>query len=151
MGSATPVDAELEILKSRTNAEKVVQQLHLNWRIIDRPEDVTFRILEFISSAEDPSYTVELTGNGGYTVLDAEDKQGRKRPQRSAAARQGADPAADKTHRKKGETFGLQILPFNGTVAALRRKDQRLRGGKKDQHHLGHLYRYQSDSRPATW
>jgi tyrosine-protein kinase Etk/Wzc len=72
LGGANPVDAELEILKSRTNAEKVVEQLHLDWRILDRPEDVTFRMLEFVSSAEGLLYTVELTGNGGYRVRDAD-------------------------------------------------------------------------------
>jgi len=131
MGSATPVDAELEILKSRTNAEKVVDQLHLNWRIIDRPDTVTFRILEFISNAEKPAYTVELTGNGGYTVRD-EDKALIGTGHSDQLLRgKGLTLLLSNLTGEKGDTFRLQIRPFNGTVAALRRNINASEVGKK--------------------
>lgn len=131
MGSATPVDAELEILKSRTNAEKVVEQLHLNWRIIDRPEDVSFRILEFVSSAKEPSYTVELTGNGGYTVRDAD-----RNPVGSGRSDQllrgkGLTLLLAGLSGEKGKSFGLRINPFNATVAGLRQQIKAAEVGKK--------------------
>ncbi|MGB7630483.1 MAG: Wzz/FepE/Etk N-terminal domain-containing protein, partial [Candidatus Deferrimicrobium sp.] len=36
LNSSNPVDAEIEILKSRTNAEEVVKRLHLNWGLSER-------------------------------------------------------------------------------------------------------------------
>src|SRR6185369_3243299 len=52
LNNANTVDSELEILKSRTNAENVVKQLHLDWKISGRDEGLTFRILEFSSTAK---------------------------------------------------------------------------------------------------
>jgi len=36
VNSSNPVDAEIEILKSRSNAEQVVQQLHLDWEVSEK-------------------------------------------------------------------------------------------------------------------
>jgi tyrosine-protein kinase Etk/Wzc len=131
MGSATPVDAELEILKSRTNAEKVVEQLRLNWRIFDRPDNVTFRLLEFISTAEEPSYTVELTGNGGYTVYDKDKKLIGTGRSDQLLRGPGLTLLLANLTGDKGDTFRLQIRPFNGTVAGLRSKIKASEVGKK--------------------
>ncbi|MRR06899.1 MAG: polysaccharide biosynthesis tyrosine autokinase [Deltaproteobacteria bacterium] len=131
MGSATPVDAELEILKSRTNAEKVVEQLRLNWRIVDRPDNVTFRLLEFISTAEEPSYTVELTGNGGYTVHDKDKKLIGTGQSDQLLRAPGLTLLLANLTGDKGDTFRLQIRPFNSTVAGLRSKIKASEVGKK--------------------
>jgi tyrosine-protein kinase Etk/Wzc len=131
MGSSTPVDAELEILKSRTNAEKVVEQLHLNWRIIDRPEDVSFRILEFVSNAEEPTYTVELIGNGGYTVRDADKNLVGTGRSDQLLRGKGLTLLLTNLTGEKGESFGLRISPFNATVAGLRNGIQASEVGKK--------------------
>lgn len=131
IGNATPVDAELEILKSRTNAEKVVEQLHLDWRIINRPKSVTFRILEFISSAEDPSYSVELTGNGGYSVYDQDKTLIGTGHSDQLLRGKGLTLLLANLTGEKGDTFGLRISPFNATVAALRNNIDASEVGKK--------------------
>jgi len=131
LGSATPVDAELEILKSRTNAEKVVEQLHLNWRIYDRPDNVTFRLLEFVSNAEQPSYTVELTGNGGYTVHDKDDNLVGSGRSDQLLRGKGLTLLLANLTGDKGDSFRIQIQPFNKTVAGLREKIRASEVGKK--------------------
>ncbi|MGZ9148919.1 MAG: Wzz/FepE/Etk N-terminal domain-containing protein, partial [Candidatus Deferrimicrobiaceae bacterium] len=50
------VEAELEILKSRTNAEEVVRRLQLDWQVTKKSPGLEFKILEFTSTAEDPTY-----------------------------------------------------------------------------------------------
>lgn len=122
IGSANPVDAELEILKSRTNAEKVVQQMHLDWRILDRPEDVTFRLLEFIppAGAEDRTYTVELTG-GGYLVRDSDGKLMGYGRSGVLFRGGGLTLLLDDLRGEQGRFFGLKKLSFNGTVNRLRK------------------------------
>ncbi|MEN6433480.1 MAG: Wzz/FepE/Etk N-terminal domain-containing protein [Smithella sp.] len=47
INTSNPVNAELEILKSRTNAEQVVKRLHLDWQISKKSDGLTFRIIEF--------------------------------------------------------------------------------------------------------
>ena len=131
LGGATPVDAELEILKSRTNAEKVVEQLHLNWRIYDRPEEVTFRLLEFVSAAEEPSYTVELTGNDGYTVRDADKNLVGSGRSDQLLRGKGLTLLLADLKGDKGESFRIEILPFNETVTELRKRIKASEVGKK--------------------
>lgn len=131
LGGATPIDAELEILKSRTNAEKVVEQLHLNWRIYDRPDEVTFRLLEFVSSAEKPSYTVELTGNGGYTVIDDDGTQVGSGRSDQLLRGTGLTLLLADLKGDKGDSFRIQIRPFNATVASLRSNIKASEVGKK--------------------
>ncbi len=130
-GSSNPVDAELEILKSRTNAEKVVKQLHLDWRIIDRPDDVSFRILEFVSTEEDPSYTVKLIGNGSYTVRDEDENLVGTGHSDQLLRGKGLTLMLAKLTGEKGDTFGIKILPFNKTVADLREQINASEVGKK--------------------
>ncbi len=49
LNSSNPVDAEIEILKSRTNAEEVVKRLHLTWGITKKSNGLAVKITEFSS------------------------------------------------------------------------------------------------------
>ena len=73
LGQSSPVEAEIQILKSRTNAEEVVRRLHLDWVVDHKSEDLSGRVLDFSSSAEEPVYQIELTGKGRYTVKNSDD------------------------------------------------------------------------------
>ncbi|MRR34480.1 polysaccharide biosynthesis tyrosine autokinase [bacterium] len=131
IGSANPVDAEIEILKSRTNAEQVVRQLHLDWRILKRPDDVTFRILEFLPTSVDPAFTVELTGNGGYAVRDKEGTLLGSGRSGTLFRAPGLTLLLDNLQGEKGQSFGLRKLSFNGTVNGLRSGIKAAEVGKK--------------------
>ncbi|MEJ2700697.1 MAG: Wzz/FepE/Etk N-terminal domain-containing protein [Desulfuromonadales bacterium] len=50
-GNGNPIEAEIEILRSRTNTEEVVRRLHLNWLFQDVPKTVTFHPLESAKAA----------------------------------------------------------------------------------------------------
>jgi tyrosine-protein kinase Etk/Wzc len=70
-----PVETEMEIIQSRSNAEKVIRKVHLDWGISKVSDGLGVKILDF-TTKEKPGYgdqfdyKVELTGNGGYRVWD---------------------------------------------------------------------------------
>ncbi len=70
LNATNPVNAELEIVKSRTNAEQVVKQLHLDWQVSKKSDGLTFKILEFVSNAEKPVYRITLTGEDTFDVAN---------------------------------------------------------------------------------
>ena len=131
MNSANPVDSELEILKSRTNAEHVVKQLHLNWKVSEKTEDVTFKLLEFTSAAEKPSYTIELTGNGAYVVRDNEGNNVGVGQSDLLLRGKGVTLLLNDLRGNKGDSFHLDLLPFNASVDGLRKTVKATEVGKK--------------------
>jgi tyrosine-protein kinase Etk/Wzc len=131
LSSSNPVEAELEILKSRTNAEKVVNQLHLDWKISGKPDDVSFRILEFTSTAEEPSYQIELTGKDGYSVTDSDGNKVGAGHSGTLMRGKGISLLLADLRGNSGDTFKLDHLPFNATVAGLRNGIKADQVGKK--------------------
>jgi len=66
--ATNPVNAELEILKSRTNAEQVVKRLGLNREVSDKSDGLDIEIAEFTSADKEPNYKIELTGPDTFKV-----------------------------------------------------------------------------------
>ncbi|GFE58651.1 polysaccharide biosynthesis tyrosine autokinase [Geobacter sp. AOG1] len=130
LASNNPIDAEIEILKSRTIAEQVVRRLHLDWRVEDAAPELSHKVLEFATTAKRPSCTVTLTGPDSYTVKDADGK----------AVGSGKSGVLFQSPRltllvqvkgKEGDSFQLSQLNFNGTVAGLRSGIKATEVGKK--------------------
>ena len=129
---ANPVDAEIEILKSRTNAEEVVRRLHLDWGISEKSKGLSFKIAEFTSTSKTPDYKVVLTGPEKSTVANADGSVTMELPGFVVKNADGSIAAQGKTGQrvqtqgltlllneiqgKRGDFFRLQQLPFNGTV-----------------------------------
>ncbi len=125
-----PIETEVEILKSRTNAEEVVRRLQLNWEVEDADDSVQFNILEFSSLEEDPEYVITLTQPGQFTV--------RGRGWDGAVAGQtgkllnegGLSLLIDALKGKSGDRFTLVLKPFNNVVLDLREAVQASEVGK---------------------
>jgi len=125
-----PIETEVEILKSRTNAEEVVRRLQLNWAVEDLDASVQFNILEFTSSDEEPEYQITLTQPGHYTV--------RGKSWHNTVAGQvgklltegGLSLLIDALDGKSGEGFTLVLKAFNNTVRGLRDAVQASEVGK---------------------
>ena len=131
LGQSSPIEAEIQILQSRTNAEEVVRRLHLDWAVDRKSEDLSGRVLDFSSSAEEPVYQIELTGKGRYTVKNSDDRlvgQGR-----SGELLQGEGFKLLLTNLpdQHGSSFRLTLRSFNGTVRGLRTQLQVSELGKK--------------------
>ena len=130
--STNPVDTEIEILKSRTNAEEVVKRLHLDWGISEQSKGLTFRIAEFASTSKAPDYTIVLTGPDKTTVANADGSVTVGMPTFVVKNADGSIAAQGKTGErvrtpsltlrldeiqgKRGDRFRLRQRPFNGSV-----------------------------------
>lgn len=120
LNTTNPINAEIEIFKSRTNAEQVVKELHLDWQVTKKSAGLTFQILKFSSNAKIPSYRIEVGDAGAYTVKYEND--GRLMGQgKSGLLMQGKDVILllNDLRGRKGDSFVLTLVPFDGAVAAL--------------------------------
>lgn len=125
------VDAELEILKSRTNAEKVVKLLHLDWEVSKKSRGLEFKLLEFSATAKDPTYQVELTGTDSYRVKDDDGDLIGTGKAGILMQGKGITLLIADLHGKAGDSFRLHLLPFNGTAAGLRSGIKAVEVGKR--------------------
>jgi tyrosine-protein kinase Etk/Wzc len=119
LNSSNPINAEIEILKSRTNAEQVVRWLHLNWNISKKSEGLTFKILEFTSTAKKPFYRIELTAADSFKV---DDDVGDMVGQGKAGVLmqgKGVSLLLNELKGQKGDSFHLSLVPFNSVVEGL--------------------------------
>ena len=114
------INAEIEILKSRTNAEQVVKQLHLDWNISKKSNGLTFQILEFKSTAKNPSYRIELTSADTFEVVDDGDVTVGQGKNGVLMQRNGFSLLLKDIKGKKGERFYLSLLPLASTADGLR-------------------------------
>ena len=64
------MNTEIAIMKSRSIAEQVAEQLHLNWQVSNKSAGLSLKILEFTSTAKDPSYKIKLTAADKFEVQD---------------------------------------------------------------------------------
>jgi tyrosine-protein kinase Etk/Wzc len=147
LSSGNPVDAEIEILKSRTNAEEVVKRLHLNWGISEKSKEVSFRIAEFESIHQSPDYTIVLTGPERTSVANADGSITVAMPgfivknaDGSIAAQgrigervrtQSLTLLLNEIQGKKGDGFRLRQHSFNDSVERLRKEIRVAQLGRK--------------------
>ena len=114
------VEAELEILKSRTNAEEVVRRLQLDWQVTKKSPGLEFKILEFTSTAEDPTYQVTLTGPESFEVADERGKVVARGKSGVPVRQDGLNLRLEILKWKVSDSFRLTLLPFNETVNGVR-------------------------------
>ncbi len=129
--ASNPVDAEIEILKSRTNAEEVVKRLHLTWHISKKSPGLTCKLAEFSSTSSTPDYLIELVEPGRFRVKPADGT-----PVINAAVGQMIKSGTlnllvSELNGKPGDSFRLQQLHFYNTVNGLRKSVRAGELGKK--------------------
>ncbi len=119
LNTNNPINAEIEIFKSRTNAEKVVQRLHLDWQVAKKSEGFTFKILEFTSNAIKPVYLIKMTDTDKFDVtnddgdLIAQGKAG------GLIRNNDFSLLLNNLQGKTGDSFQLTLLPFINVVENL--------------------------------
>jgi len=119
---SNPVSAEIELIKSRTNAEQVVERLHLNWKIDKKSDGLIFNIMEFVSTAKKPVYKITLTGADTFAVRDdngnliGEGKSG------NLLKTKDLSMLLNNVKGSKGDGFRLGLSSLNASAEALRKK-----------------------------
>jgi tyrosine-protein kinase Etk/Wzc len=122
LNTSNPVNAELEILKSRTNAEQVVKRLHLDWEVAKKSEGLNFKLIKFSSTAKEPVYRIELIGADTFTVKDDDGKLVGEGRAGSLMQTKDFVLLLNDLKGEKGDSFRLSLLPFEDVVTALRKK-----------------------------
>jgi len=132
LASTNAIDAEIELLRSRTNVEKVVKSLHLDWKVKMMANDAGCQILEFTSSAANPEYLLKITGAGTYKLLEKEDGKLVGTGRAGELFRgNGVSLLVNSLKGKPDDMCELAILPFNETVEKLQKKLKVAEVGKK--------------------
>jgi tyrosine-protein kinase Etk/Wzc len=131
LNSANPVDAEIEILKSRTNAEEVVKRLQLNWNVSKKSSGMTVAITEFSSTSTTPEYTIKLTAPGSYRVTSADGSPDVQGTVGQLLKTQNLTLLLGDLRGEAGDGFTLNLRPFNATVSGLQKAVKVGEVGKK--------------------
>jgi tyrosine-protein kinase Etk/Wzc len=121
MSIQNPVETEVEIIKSRTNAEQVVRRLHLDWKITNKSNGLTFQIGDF-DCVPGTGYSIAVSGPDTYKVYDqagkfiAEGRSGellQKPPLRLLIS---------DIKGKPDNSFYLTLIPLQSAVDPLRKR-----------------------------
>jgi tyrosine-protein kinase Etk/Wzc len=131
LNSSNPVDAEIEILKSRTNAEEVVKRLHLTWGISKKSSGLTVKIADFASTSTEPEYTVEVTGPNTFKVMPADDTPTIQGTSGQLIRTTTLTLLISEIKGQPGDSFRLRLRNFNRTVAGLKGAIKASEIGKK--------------------
>jgi len=125
-----PIETEIEILKSRTNAEEVVRRLHLDWRIHKPSKGLEVEISHFRSEAESPEYRITVIDHETFEVRGG-DLPTPLRGELGELLRGEHLELTLKTYNGvPGNTFRLTQLPFNNTVQGVRATTRATEVGK---------------------
>lgn len=115
-----PIEAEIEIVKSRTIAEKVVRHLHLDWSVMSESESTVCRLLAFSSTDAKPSYQLHLNDNANYTLTDEKGAQLAKGVVGQLLQTATVSMLVGEFKGKPGDVCMIKALQFNRAVSALR-------------------------------
>jgi len=127
-----PIDAEIEIIKSRTNAEQVVKQLHLDWQVSDQSDGLSLKILEFTAPDRKIDCRIELIGKDSYQVYDSDDNIiGSSKAGRLMQGKGGVSLLLTDLSGSVGDNCRLNLIPFNSRVENLGRAIKAVEVGKK--------------------
>jgi tyrosine-protein kinase Etk/Wzc len=81
IGAPSPIEAEMQILKSRTNIEEVVRRLHLDWVVSKKSREVSVKVADYFipHESEERTLTITLLGNGDFGVANKDATLGQGR------------------------------------------------------------------------
>ena len=119
LSTTNPINAEIEILKSRTNAEQVVRRLHLDWAVSKKSEGLTFKILDFTSTVENPIYHIDLTGTDAFNVKDDDGNVVGQGKAGVLMQGKGVSLLLNDLKGQTGDSFRLILVPFDIAVEGL--------------------------------
>ena len=122
MGSPASAQSEIEILKSRSIAEEVVKELHMDWKIVSSSSSASFKVLNLGSSSNRGSYSaysLTMTGPDSFVVKDSDDKVLGNGKCGVPCQLAGLDLQIQ-LYGKKGDSFKLTRQNFNKAVAGVR-------------------------------
>ncbi len=118
----SPLETEIEIIRSRSVAEQVVQRLHLNWQISERSKGVGFKLLELSFAPPLRAVKVEVAGGKNFAVKTLEGKSLASGVSGTLLTTPGFTLLITDLKGKPGDTFILRMIPVTSAALAVRGK-----------------------------
>lgn len=118
---ANPVITEIEILKSRTNAEEVVRRLHLNWQVKPVGKESKLKISAFNSKAEKPIYKIRVLEDNGFEIKNGSGKILGTARLGQPFQNEELTLRIDEFTAKPGQTFEIRLAQVRDVAEALRK------------------------------
>jgi len=131
LSTSNPTNAEIEIVKSRTNAEQVVQRLHLDAQVSKKSNGLRFKILEFKSAAKDPVYFIKLTSADTFEVKDDDRNIVGQGKSDIPVQKNGFILTLGDIKGEKGDSFLLEQTSFDSAVEGVRGKIKAVEQGRQ--------------------
>jgi len=121
--ASNPLSAEIEILKSRTNAEEVVRRLHLDWRVIPKSKGMVCKVAELDAKLQgkvDTSpYSLEITGPDAYKLTAADGTLVGSGQKGTLLRTNGVTLLVGELSGKPGDSCTIQQLPVDEVALSL--------------------------------
>ena len=114
------INTEIDIMKSRSMAEQVVQQLHLNWQVSKKSDGLSFKILEFTSTAKNPVYQIKITEKDTFSVKDENGELVGNGQTGVIMKKNGFSLLINDLNGKIGDSFNLNLVPLVDAALALK-------------------------------
>jgi len=125
-----PVETEIEILKSRTNAEEVVRRLHLDWKIDRKSDGLEVVVSHFAANMNNPEFRITVIDAQNYEVRGDELTKPLRGQTGELLHSEGFELTLDSLLGSPGDNLRLSLLPFNATVQSLRNNTRATEVGK---------------------
>jgi capsular exopolysaccharide family len=106
------LNTEIDIMKSRSIAEQVVQQLHLNWQVSKKSDGLSFKILEFTSTAKNPVYQIKMIAADTFSVKDENRELVGNGQTGVIMKKNGFSLLINDLNGKIGDSFNLNLVPL---------------------------------------
>lgn len=132
IGAPSPIEAEMQILKSRTNIEEVVRKLHLDWAINKKNLDLSVKVADYFQPPENEDRTLSITlaGDGNFDVVHKDSHIGRGRVGELFTSG-GIRLKLEKLEGPAGEKFEITHKSFNAVVRETLNNITAMEVGKK--------------------
>lgn len=118
--SASTVAQEIEIIKSRTNAEKVAKRLHLQINLTTEKGNAAFKLVDLSADSVAKTYFITITGPGSYRVQDMQKNSVGDGKNGLLFQNEKLTLLIDDLRGETGDRVRIDIVPFRTAVNVMR-------------------------------
>jgi tyrosine-protein kinase Etk/Wzc len=118
--STSPVAQEIEIIKSRTNAEKVAKRLHLQFAMTVEKGNAAFKIVDLSADPAAKTYFITITGPDTYRIQDMQKKSVGDGKSDLLFQSEELTLLIEDLRGETGDRARIDIIPFRTAVNVLR-------------------------------
>jgi tyrosine-protein kinase Etk/Wzc len=120
LNNASPVNTEIELINTRTPAEKVATRLQLQFTPTVEPGNATFQLLDLSADPVAKAYFITITGPGSYRVQDMQKNSVGDGKNGLLFQSENLGLLIDDLRGETGDRVRIDIVPFRTAVNVMR-------------------------------